>query len=135
MKTENLYKIADEQDITLDYFPLPENRALCMQMGDKCFIALDPMFIGSAAERVCLAHELGHCNTGSFYNLYSSLDIRQKHENRADKWAINFLIPEKELEKALKHGIRDINSLAEYFSVTEEFVRKALQLYRKIEKN
>ncbi len=135
MKTENLYKIADEQDITLDYFPLPENRALCMQMGDKCFIALDPMFIGSAAERVCLAHELGHCNTGSFYNLYSALDIRQKHENRADKWAINVLIPEKELEKAIDRGCWDVYSLAEYFGVTEDFINKALKLYGKFEKN
>ncbi len=135
MKTEKLYKLADEQNITLDYFPLPQNKSLCVQMDDKYFIALDPLFFGSAAERVCLAHELGHCSTGSFYNLYSSLDVREKHENRADKWAINVLIPEKELNKAIKHGCRDISSLAEHFCVTEDFVDKALKLYGKFKTN
>lgn len=135
MKTENLYNLMDEDEITLDYFPLPENKALCMQMGNRCFIALDPKFLGTAAERVCLAHELGHCNTGSFYNLYSPLDVRQKHENRADKWAINALIPEKELNEAIKRGCRDIYSLAEYFCVTEDFIDKALKLYRKFKTN
>ena len=135
MKTEKLYKLMDEGEITLDYFPLPENKAMCMQLGDRCFIALDPKFWGTAAERVCLAHELGHCKTGSFYNLHSPLDVRQKHENRADKWAINLLIPEKELNKAIKHGFRDISSLAEYFNVTEDFISKALKLYKQIEIN
>ena len=39
------------------------------------------------------AHELGHCETGSFYNRYAKLDVRQQHENRADKWAIRRLVP------------------------------------------
>ena len=32
-----------------------------------------------------LAHELGHCEYGGFYNRYSQFDIRAKAERRADK--------------------------------------------------
>ena len=35
-----------------------------------------------------LAHELGHCCTGSFYNQWATADCRRRHENVADKWAI-----------------------------------------------
>ena len=65
-----------------------------------------------------LAHELGHCETGSFYNRYAKLDLRQKHENRADKWAIQHLIPVEELDEAVADGYTDLPSLAEHFCVT-----------------
>lgn len=134
MRTETLYKIAKKENVKLDVFALPENKSICVNIGDKLFIGIDPSVLQSNAdERVCLAHELGHCKTGSFYNLYSRLDIRAKHERRADKWAINILIPEKELNKAISRGCHDVCSLAEHFSVTEDFIKKALKLYRKID--
>ena len=134
MRTEALYKIVTANNITLDTHPLPENKSLCLELGDRLFIAIDPEILQNAAsERVCLAHELGHCETGSFYNLYSGFDVRQKHENRADKWAITNLIPEKELNQAIHNGNHDLYSLAEYFCVTEEFMKKALKLYKKID--
>jgi len=34
-----------------------------------------------------LAHELGHCECGAFYNRYSPFDLVGKHERRADCWA------------------------------------------------
>ena len=134
MRTETLYKIAKRDNISLDIFALPETKSVCINSGERFFIALDPTVLNShAIERVCLAHELGHCKTGSFYNLYSGLDIRAKHEKRADKWAINVLVPEKELNKAISRGCHDVCSLAEHFSVTEDFIKKALKLYRKID--
>ena len=42
---------------------------------------------------------------------------------------------QEELNKAIKHGFRDISSLAEYFNVTEDFISKALKLYKQIETN
>lgn len=134
MRTEALYRIAKKDNITLDVFALPECKSLCVNMDNRFFIAIDPKVLSrNSEERVCLAHELGHCRTGSFYNLYSALDIRQKHENRADKWAINCLIPENELNKAISRGCHDVCSLAEHFCVTEDFVKKALKLYKKID--
>lgn len=132
METEKLYKIAESKNITLDFYPMPKSVSAALEMGGKYFVAIDPMVLSSSAlERVCLAHELGHCETGSTYNIYSPLDLRAKHENRANKWAVDILIGRKALENAIKKGYRDICSLAEYFSVTEDFMKKALEVYKK----
>lgn len=134
MRTETLYKIAKKENIKLDIFDLPQSKSVCVNVDDRLFIAIDPTVLKSNRdERVCLAHELGHCKTGSFYNFYSGLDVRQKHENRADKWAINCLVPEKELNRAISDGCHDVSSLADYFCVTEDFIKKALKLYKRID--
>lgn len=80
-------------------------------------------------ERLHLAHELGHCIRGAFYNPYAKADIRKKHENRADKWAILHLIPKDRWIEALNDGYTEVWELAEYFDVTEDFIRKAHELY------
>ena len=80
-------------------------------------------------ERVHLGHEIGHCVTGSFYNRYAAADSRDRHENRADKWAVKQLIPVEELDKAVAEGCTEIWELAERFGVTEEFIRKAVCYY------
>ena len=84
---------------------------------------------GGAQERVHLGHEMGHCLTGSFYNIYAAIDCRQRHENRADKWAIQALIPVDALDDAIADGCCEIWELADRFGVTEDFIRKALCLY------
>ncbi len=97
----------------------------------KCFIGIDPFEIETTAEeRVHLAHEIGHCETLSFYNIYSSLDIREKHEEKADRWAVSRLIPACELAAAIKCGYCETWSLAEFFDVTEDFIRKAIRIYK-----
>lgn len=74
----------------------------------------------------CFAHEMGHCITDSFYVGYSPLEKRAKHEYRANKWAVNYLIPFSALCKAVKEGNREIWQLAEYFDVGEPFIQKAI---------
>lgn len=81
-----------------------------------------------AAERVCCAHELGHCIRGAFYNRYAPHDLRARYEVKADKWAIKKLVPRDELEQAIKDG-REPWELAELFGVTEEFMQKAMHWY------
>ena len=66
---------------------------------------------------------------GAFYNRWAVCDIRKKHELRADKWAIQRMIPEDELDLAVAEGYTDISSLAEHFGVTEEFMKKAVCWY------
>ncbi len=128
METANLYRIAENNGIAVDRFPLPENRSLAFMDGDAMYVAIDKNIRG-AEERVCLAHELGHCQTASFYNIYSPLDVRQKHERRADKWAIKALIPKSVYRNALKRGYDNIYSLAEFFGVTADFMKKAVEFY------
>lgn len=101
-----------------------------MSCTGACYIGMDPFQIETTAqERVHLAHELGHCETGSFYNAYADLDIRGKQEKRADCWAVARLVPADELEYAVNCGMVEIWELAEYFNVTEDFVRKAAEIY------
>ena len=126
-----LYEFADTRQIDIDWYSMSRAESLSIRMDDgTCAIAVDPWHLTSVAdEMVKLAHELGHCETGSFYNLYSPFDIRQKHENRADKWAIKKLVPEDELDQAVAAGCTDLWSLADHFGVTEEFMKKAVCWY------
>lgn len=129
MKTlKEFYRIADQQNITVDLFPLGKREALSvMELTGECYIAIDPKKLtGEADERNKLAHELGHCCTGAFYNRYSGYDCRQRQENRADKWAIRQLIPADDLDDAIALGCTEIWELAEHFQVSEAFIRKAV---------
>ena len=75
-----------------------------------------------------LAHEIGHCETGAFYNPYSNLDIREKHERTANRWAVKKLVPKSELVTLLKKGYERWE-LAEHFEVTEDFINLAIRMY------
>lgn len=128
---QELYHIAQQNNIVVDHFRLRKREALSIMDSDGyCYIAIDPHSIaGDADERNKLAHELGHCLTGSFYNEYAKCDCRQRHENTADKWAIHQLISVEDLDDAVAHGYTEIWELAEQFGVAEEFMRKVVCLY------
>ncbi len=129
METIKLYRIAEKNGITVDRFSLPANSSVSLKMGGSLFVGMDNNIEG-AAEKVCLAHELGHCITFSFYNYYSKLDVREKHERKANLWAIQTLVPEKKFKAALKNGYDNVYSLAEYFGVTADFMKKAVNYYK-----
>lgn len=126
-----LYDIALQQNIEVLPFPMEENGSMSIMTEDgSCFIGMDESVRdGSILERTHLSHELGHCVTGSFYNIHAAIDHRQRHENRADKWAISQLIPVEALDEAVAEGCCEIWELAERFGVTEQFVKKAVCLY------
>ena len=122
-----LYAYAERRNIDVDWVPMRRATSLSVPLGDGYAIALDPWKLGTLAqETVCLAHELGHCETGSFYNRFAKLDVRQRHENRADKWAIRRLVPEDDLDAAMADGCDTIPALADRFGVTEPFMAKAV---------
>ena len=131
MQTRNLYDLAKQQNIEVLSYPMPQNASMSVMLEDgHCVIGMDESVRdGGIRERVHLSHELGHCVTGSFYNIYAAIDCRQRHENRADKWAIQALIPVEELDDAIAEGYTEVWELAERFQVTEEFIRKAVCLY------
>ena len=131
MEIRALYDFAKQQNIEVIPFPMAENGSMSIMLdGGECYIGMDASIRdGGAQERVHLGHELGHCITGSFYNIYAAIDHRQRHENRADKWAIAKLIPVEDLDDAVAHGCIEIWELAERFDVTEDFVRKAVCYY------
>ena len=131
MEISALYDYARQQNIEVIPYPMPENASMSLMAEDgACYIGMDPVIQnGGVQERVHLAHELGHCVTGSFYNRYAAVDCRQRHEYRADKWAVRQLIPVDALDDAVAHGYTELWELADWFGVTEDFVRKAVCYY------
>lgn len=126
----NLFCIAKDAGIIVEYCRIPLNESISIQDSYGDFILIDYSLIGTGLkEKIHLAHEIGHCVKGAFYNAYSSLDVRQKHENRADKWAIEELISREDFHDALEKGYTEIWELAEYFEVTEDFMRKVICWY------
>lgn len=131
MDISTLYDFAKQQNIGVLQYPMHENGSMSIMTDDgSCFIGIDhSVQDGNIQERVHLGHELGHCVTGSFYNRYSNYDCRQRHENKADKWAVKYLIPVEDLDTAVANGCTEIWELAEHFGVTEQFMQKAVCYY------
>ena len=127
----NLYNLAEQQNIEVLQFPLTDNGSMSIIADNgACYIGMDKSIQdGNVQERVHLGHELGHCLTGSFYSIHTAVDSRQRHENRADKWAVKKLIPVDALDQAVADGHTEIWELAEHFGVTEDFIRKAVCYY------
>lgn len=130
MELNKLYGIAQREGVSVDRYRLPENVSVSAKCGDKLYVGIDNGVSG-ADEKVCLAHELGHCLTLSFYNIYSPLDIRGKHERKADNWAIKKLVPKTRYKNAIRSGYDSVYLLSEYFGVTADFMQKAIDYYQK----
>ena len=127
----DLYRAAEKQNIPVYHLPLPRVGSVSiMDDQGRCAIGLDlPSRHGETELRVRLAHELGHCVTGSFYNRWSPFDLRQRHEHRADRNAIERLISVEDLDQAVAEGCTELWDLADHFGVDEAFMRKAVCLY------
>ena len=121
---------AERQGYEVDEYPC-SLKSFCVPVDGTCAIAINPEKLETNAEKkAALFHELGHCETGSFYNQYSPYDIRERHERRAQKWAIRRLIPEDELNAAVHNGCSEVWQLAEYFGVPIDFMQDAIELYK-----
>lgn len=131
MEISALYDLANQQNIEVIPFPLPQSGSMSLMEEDgSCYIGMDESIRDSGIqERVHLSHEIGHCITGSFYNIYAAVDCRQRHENRANKWAVTNLIPVDDLDEAVAQGCTELWDLADRFGVTEDFVKKAVCYY------
>lgn len=132
MNLIGLYNIADKSNIKVDCFELKNQPCLSIQDEDyNCYIAIDPMQLESEQqEREYLAHELGHCATGAFYSRYSPLSNRGQMEYRATLWQIKKLIPKDELNQAFEQGYVEIYQLADYFEVSEDLIKFAVDYYK-----
>lgn len=67
--------------------------------------------------------------TGATHEVNSPFDLVAKHEYKADKWAIERALSVVELDDAVAEGHTEIWDLAEYFCVTEDFMRKVVCWY------
>ena len=66
----------------------------------------------------------------AFYTIETSLETKQRMEERATRWAVLTLIPADELKKALHEGCTEIYQLAERFDVSCEFMAEAIRIHK-----
>jgi hypothetical protein len=131
MQLFELYRCAHRENIPIFMRPMPLCGSMSVMVDGKCAIGLDRSVCDcSSREKTHLAHEIGHCITGSFYSALTPQNIRERQENRADKYAIRLLVPKDVLESAVAAGLTQVWELADYFGVTEEFMSKAITLYQ-----
>lgn len=129
MELTDLYDIAEEDGIDIIDVSLDSHLALSVNDNGHCTIALDSAGMTTAEEKTTLAHEMGHCEKNAFYDESATVEEKRICEGKADRWAIENLIPLADILEAYKAGITNRWELAEYFGVTEEFMEKALQKY------
>lgn len=124
-----LHALADDHNITIDRITCPKSKSMSLSMNGNCYIGIDKDCIGSE-ELARTAHELGHCETGAFYNRYSKHNVISKLEYKADKWAVQELVPYDELREAFEKGYTEKWQLAELFGVTEQLIERAVYIYK-----
>lgn len=125
----DLYQYAEDNNIIIEHLNLKQNKSLSARIRNRDFIGLDNSILnGSATERTHLAHELGHCATGSFYEIESPLQVRGQYEYRAQKWAVLRLIPKVELLHLLKKNTPKWE-IAEHFGISEQLIDTAITYY------
>lgn len=130
MSSTDLYIYAEKNGIEILTTSCKKTGSISlMENSGNCYIGIDTADMTEQDEKIHLAHELGHCATGAFYNRHSPFDLRSRHEARANKWAIKKLVPKNELEKLFRRGITEIWEISEYFGISEDFARKACTLY------
>lgn len=129
-KIERLYALAAKNNIPIDE-NCPESLiSLSVKLPSGLrIISVCNSEKTSFTKLECLAHEMGHCITDSFYAGYSPLELRSKHETKANEWAVNEIIPFSALCKAVKCGNRELWQLAEYFNVSHRFVEGAIRIH------
>lgn len=125
--------------VLLDYFQLAhDNQILIYDFPLNGTDALSiPGAIAINTRKICtfrdlkdkLSHEMGHCMTCSFYNTKNPLDVRERHETRANRWKMAHEVPRDAFFDALEHGVTEIWQLAEHFDVTEDFMRMTAEYY------
>lgn len=128
MTIDKLLNIAVQKGIKIFDTPMQELRAVALSGG---WIAIDRRKCASDTEYKCvLAHEIGHCETDSFYTVHTSVPVKELNERQANRFAADLLVPFSKLLHAIhERGMSIVRTLAIAFDVTIEFMQMVLDLY------
>lgn len=125
-----LFKVAEDYNYHIYNRRTKNSKSFIVEIGNEYHINIDKRkTINHADEHVCMAHELGHCISGTTYTVYHTPLYRGSAEYRADYRAAQLLVPIDKLNDCIKWGITEKYDLAEYFAVTDEFIERVLYIY------
>ena len=128
MSLDDLYDLANRKGHDIVYINLPEIQSISVSNNGKCVIGMDTSLHG-IDELEHAAHELGHCETGSFYDLASDPIAVMRCEFKANKWAYQHLAPWEDLLTAFRSGCASVWDLAEYFNLHPKTIERILAIY------
>ena len=129
-KILNLYDDLNSRGVKFYHWNMGDDCAVTMEMQGRYAVFMDFANIPTSAEElVIVAHEGGHILTGATHRMNSPYDLIEKHEYKANKWAVERLISAEDLDTAVADGYTEIWQLADRFGVTEEFMKKAVCWY------
>lgn len=135
-KLNELYNWLASERVLVSEQRLPfdshNTRAVTVHINDADMwgIFLDKDKMNSTADEAeALYHEAGHYATGATHAVHSPFDLVEKHEYKANKWAVQNAISEDELDEAVASGCADLWSLSEHFNYPPDFIKMAVCWY------
>lgn len=147
---EKLYNLVNELNITLEYEDLKRYSPglwglYVLDQAIGHLILLDEQLLSPARYRLhrcVLAEEIGHAlhpprpgHLRYYRRPWRVVDnqaiIVAQDEAKALRWATDFLMPDVEFRRAQAKGYDTVPDLADYFYVTEEFVRAKIGFLRR----
>lgn len=127
MTYEELLKEADSIGLIVKEKPLRSGDGRIY--GNKIAIRKD---IPTQTEKACvLAEELGHHCTSSGNIIDQNIVFNRQQELRARMYGYNLSIGLIGIAKAFESGCRNLFEMADFLDVTEEYLKEAIESYRK----
>lgn len=127
MTYEELLKEADSMGLIVKEKPLQSGDGRIFD--NKIAIRKD---IPTQTEKACvLAEELGHHCTSSGNIMDQNIVFNRQQELRARMYGYNLNVGLMGIAKAFETGCRNLYEMAEFLSVTEEYLKDAIECYRK----
>ena len=116
-------------------FNLPKDlKSMTLEMDKNDGIFVDECKIESSTEELeIIAHECGHFYTGATHRVGSPFDLIERHELRADRWAIEKIVSQHYFKSAVNAGVTEPWELAELFNVPQSFMEKAISYYHMLD--
>ena len=124
--------LADAEAADILYIRTASERQPAKAISDEYggAIFMNEAYYLTAAERhTALAHERGHLDSGAMYSFDTPLITMEQCEYRAWKRAVMEALPFADMLSAYESGFTEVWQLAEYFDVTEDFIRRAAEIY------
>lgn len=99
--------------------------------GPEGYLAINyDMLENEAQELEVLLHEIGHFETGTFYQMDTPFADRAKQESKANRFVFEKYYPPEKLAALMDAGHQEPWQLAEELGLPERFVGEMLQFYQ-----
>lgn len=132
---EEIYKKIDAEEIELFGYNMASCNAATIEINDNYGIFIDENKLETKEDEfLALAHEYGHCKSGTTHKLYSPYQLIEQHENKANRAAVHEFLPIELIFDAFEHNYFAYWEIAEYLEMPEPFVIMAIEIYQREEK-